>query len=230
MTPVISLSHVTKIYKLGDETLYALNDVSFDIQKGECLAIVGPSGSGKSTFANVIGGLDQPDSGTITVNDRNIANMRDRSLSTYRNKHVGFVFQSFNLLGSKTALGNVMVPLIFAGMPLRKRKKRAEECLRLVGLAERMRHKPSQLSGGQRQRVAIARALANDPDIIIADEPTGNLDSKHGAEVMRLLQTLSQKGITVIIITHDKDIARQADRIIEIRDGRIVTGGTHAHR
>lgn len=228
MTPIITLQAVNKMYRLGDETLYALRDFNLSIQKGEFLAIIGPSGSGKSTLANLIGGLDAPSSGVITVEGKNIARMRDSALSDYRNKHIGFIFQSFNLQGTKTALHNVMVPLIFAGMGPRKRKKRAEFCLQQVGLADRMKHKPGQLSGGQRQRVAVARALANEPDILIADEPTGNLDSKHGAEIMTILRDLHKQGITIIIITHDAKIAEQADRVIEIRDGQLVQEGSHA--
>lgn len=228
MTPVISLQAVNKVYRMGDETLYALRDLNLVIEKGEFVAIVGPSGSGKSTLANLIGGLDTPTSGTIIVEGKNIAKLRDAALSQYRNKHIGFIFQAFNLQGTKTALANVMLPLVFARMKPRARKKRAELCLAQVGLQDRMRHRPSELSGGQRQRVAIARALANEPNIIIADEPTGNLDTKHGAEIMDLLRSLNQQGITIVMITHDMQIARTADRVIEIRDGQLQED-SHAH-
>lgn len=230
MTPVISLQAVNKMYRMGDETLYALRDLNLTIVQGEFIAIVGPSGSGKSTLANLIGGLDTPTSGTIVVEGKNIAKLRDRALSRYRNKHIGFIFQAFNLQGTKTALANVMLPLVFAGMSPRARKKRAELCLTQVGLQDRMRHRPSELSGGQRQRVAIARALANEPNIIIADEPTGNLDTKHGAEIMELLRSLNKQGITILMITHDMQIAKTADRIIEIRDGQLAQRGLHANK
>lgn len=213
---------------MGGETLYALRDLTLTINAGEFVAVVGPSGSGKSTFANLVGGLDTPTSGTIVVEGKNIAQLRDKALSEYRNKHIGFIFQAFNLQGSKSALANVMLPLMFAGMSPRKRKKRAEACLIEVGLGDRLQHRPGELSGGQRQRVAIARALSNRPNIIIADEPTGNLDTKHGAEIMDVLRSLNKQGITIIIITHDLQIAAQADRIIEIRDGQLVTRGAHA--
>jgi putative ABC transport system ATP-binding protein len=228
MTPVISLHAVTKMYRMGGETLYALRDLTLTIDAGEFVAVVGPSGSGKSTFANLIGGLDTPTSGTIVVEGKNIAQLRDKALSEYRNKHIGFIFQAFNLQGTKSALANVMLPLMFAGVSPRKRKKRAEACLAEVGLGDRLQHKPGELSGGQRQRVAIARALSNRPNIIIADEPTGNLDTKHGAEIMDVLRSLNKQGITIIIITHDLQIAAQADRTIEIRDGQLVTRGVHA--
>lgn len=218
------------MYRMGDETLYALRDLNLTIAQGEFVAIVGPSGSGKSTLANLIGGLDTPTNGTVVVEGRNIAKLRDRALSQYRNKHIGFIFQAFNLQGAKTALANVMLPLVFAGMSPRARKKRAEICLTQVGLKDRMRHRPTELSGGQRQRVAIARALANEPNIIIADEPTGNLDTKHGAEIMDLLRSLNEQGITILMITHDMQIAKTADRIIEIRDGQLVREGSHANK
>jgi len=222
MPAVIELSHVTKTYHLGDEVLNALDAISLTIDQGEFVAITGPSGSGKSTLANIIGGLDRPTSGTVMVDGQDLSHVRDVKLSGYRNKHIGFVFQSFNLQGTQTAVENVMLPLIFARMHARARKARAIECLQAVGLGDRLKHRPSQLSGGQRQRVAIARALAVRPSIIIADEPTGNLDTARGAEIMKLLQDLHRQGITLIVITHDQNVARQAQRIIQIQDGHIV--------
>lgn len=222
MPNVIEIKGVTKTYRLGDEVLNALDNLSLDIQQGEFVAITGPSGSGKSTLANIIGGLDKPTSGTVMVDGSDLAHMRDAKLSSYRNHHIGFVFQSFNLQGTQTALENVMLPLIFSRVKAKDRKARAAECLQAVGLGERLNHRPSQLSGGQRQRVAIARALAVKPSIIIADEPTGNLDSARGEEILHLLKDLNEQGITLIVITHDMSIARQAGRIIEIRDGKLT--------
>ena len=221
MKPIIELKGVTKTYHLGDETLNALDNVSFRVNEGEFVAITGPSGSGKSTLANIIGGLDRPNSGTVVVGGDDLSHTRDGKLSEYRNKNIGFVFQSFNLQGTSTALENVMLPLIFARMKSKARRERAKVCLEAVGLGDRLKHKPSQLSGGQRQRVAIARALAAEPKIIIADEPTGNLDSARGGEIMKLLHELNKQGITLLIITHDMTIAHQAHRVVEIHDGKI---------
>ncbi len=219
---MIQIKGVTKTYKLGGEEIYALDNVDLDIKDSDFVAIVGPSGSGKSTLANVIGGLDKVDSGDVLVDEERINDINDKSLSFYRNKKIGFVFQTFNLQSNYTAMENVMIPLVFAKMASGQRKARAIECLKAVGLEDRMNHKPNQLSGGQRQRVCIARALANSPAIIIADEPTGNLDTKRGQEIIDLLKELNKKGgITLIIITHDPNIARQADRIIKIQDGKI---------
>ncbi|MCX6702977.1 MAG: ABC transporter ATP-binding protein [Candidatus Wolfebacteria bacterium] len=219
---MIELKDVTKTYKMGDETIYALNKVSLNIDKGDFLAIVGPSGSGKSTLANIIGGLDKPDSGDVIVDDEHLIKAKDNVLSHYRNKKIGFVFQTFNLQPTYTALENVMLPLIFARIPHAKRVERAKACLKAVGLDNRMNHKPTELSGGQRQRVSIARALANEPEIIIADEPTGNLDSQKGIEIIDLLKDLNKKlGVTLIIITHDTSVARQAKKTITIHDGKI---------
>jgi len=192
------------------------------VQGGEFVAITGPSGSGKSTLANIIGGLDRPSEGSVVVDGADLSHTRDRALSDYRNHHIGFIFQSFNLQGSSTALENVMLPLIFARMKPAERKARATECLQAVGLGDRMKHKPSQLSGGQRQRVAIARALAVKPSIIIADEPTGNLDSARGEEIMKLLKDLNKQGMTLLMITHDMNLAREASRIITIHDGKLT--------
>jgi len=222
MPAVIELKNLTKTYKLGDETLNALDGIDCTIQAGEFVAITGPSGSGKSTLANIIGGLDKPTGGTVVVDGQDLSHVRDRQLSDYRNHHIGFVFQSFNLQGTQTALENVMLPLVFARMKSKERKARAKECLEAVGLGDRLKHKPSQLSGGQRQRVAIARALAVKPNIILADEPTGNLDSARGEEIMKLLKDLNKQGITLIIITHDNSIAKQAGRIINIKDGKVT--------
>ena len=224
MPAVIELRNLTKTYKLGDETLNALDGVDCEIQAGEFVAITGPSGSGKSTLANIIGGLDRPTGGTVIVDGQDLSHVRDRQLSDYRNHHIGFVFQSFNLQGTQTALENVMLPLVFSRMKPKDRKARAKECLEAVGLGDRLKHRPSQLSGGQRQRVAIARALAVKPSIILADEPTGNLDSARGEEIMKLLKDLNKQGITLIIITHDTSIAKQADRIIQIKDGKMTRG------
>jgi putative ABC transport system ATP-binding protein len=218
---VIELKNVTRTYKLGDEILHALDGVNLTVQPGEFVAIIGPSGSGKSTLANIIGGLDRPSDGSVIVDGNDLSHVRDNKLSDYRNRHIGFVFQSFNLQGSQTALENVMLPLIFARMKPKERKARAIECLEAVGLGDRLKHRPSQLSGGQRQRVAIARALAGKPSIIIADEPTGNLDTARGEEIMRLLKQLNKEGITLIVITHDMSIAHQANRVIQIKDGHI---------
>lgn len=221
MPAIIELKNVTKTYHLGDETLNALDNINLTVAAGEFVAITGPSGSGKSTLANIIGGLDRPTSGVITVDGADLSHTRDKALSDYRNHHIGFIFQSFNLQGTNTALENVMLPLIFSGIKPKERKARAIECLQAVGLGDRLKHKPSQLSGGQRQRVAIARALAAKPSIIIADEPTGNLDSARGEEIMKLLKDLNKQGITLLMITHDMNLARQAGRTISIKDGKL---------
>ena len=223
MTTLIELQAVTKTYHTGDEVLTVLNDVNIAIEAGDFVAVVGPSGSGKTTLADVIGGLDGIDSGTVIVDGMDLGKAGDKALSRYRNEQIGFVFQSFNLQGSYTALENVMLPLVLGGMATRERRARAEECLTLVGLSDRLRHRPAQLSGGQLQRVAIARALAPKPSIIIADEPTGNLDSARGTEIMALLRELNAtQGITLIVVTHDMDLARQARSVLAIQDG-VVT-------
>jgi putative ABC transport system ATP-binding protein len=219
---MIELKNVTKTYELGGEKIYALNDVDLKINDGDFIAIVGPSGSGKSTLANMIGGLDMPDSGEVLIDESNIVKMSDKQLSEYRNKKIGFIFQSFNLQPTLTALENVTVPLIFGHIKSSERKKRAKECLDAVGLSDRIKHRPSQLSGGQRQRVCIARALVNNPSIIIADEPTGNLDSNKGKEIIDILKDLNQNAkITLIIITHDLSLAKEAKKIITIKDGKL---------
>lgn len=222
MSAIIQLHNVVRTYHLGDEVLNALDNINFTVQAGEFVAITGPSGSGKSTLANIIGGLDKPTSGSVIIDGTDVSTERDGKLSDYRNKHIGFVFQSFNLQGTQTALQNVMLPLVFARMKPKERKARAAECLQAVGLGDRLKHKPSQLSGGQRQRVAIARALATKPSIIIADEPTGNLDTARGEEIMKLLKDLNKEGITLLVITHDMNIAKQAGRTVQIRDGKLV--------
>ncbi len=219
---MIELKNVTKVYELGGEKIYALRGVSLKIEQGDFIAIMGPSGSGKSTLANVIGGLDVPDQGEVLVDGANISNVKDKELSEFRNKKIGFIFQSFNLQPAYTALENVMIPLMFARVSFKERKNRAAECLKAVGLGDRMNHQPAQLSGGQRQRVCIARALANDPKVVIADEPTGNLDSKKGEEIVELLKELNKKGgITLIMITHNAWVAKQAKKIIVMKDGGI---------
>lgn len=222
MPAIIELQNVTRTYHLGDEELNALNNVSLSIEKGAFVAIIGPSGSGKTTLANIIGGLDKPTSGTVTVDGVDLSKARDGKLSSYRNKHLGFVFQSFNLQGNNTVLENVMLPMVFARVKAKDRRERAKACLEAVGLGDRLKFKPTQLSGGQRQRVAIARALSLQPSIIIADEPTGNLDSSRGEEILKILKDLNKQGITLLIITHDQDIAKQAQRTVRIQDGHLI--------
>ena len=220
---LIECTGLTKTYRLGDEVVHALDGVSLQIDKGDFVAISGPSGSGKSTLANVIGGLDRPDSGSVVVNGLDLSKARDKALSAYRNANIGFVFQSFNLQVHETALENVMSPLTIGGVGRRsERRTRALAALDKVGLGDRAKHKPTQLSGGQRQRVAIARALANNPSVVIADEPTGNLDSSRGADVMDELARLNREdGITLIIITHDLAVANRAQRVLTIKDGKL---------
>ena len=219
---IIQLKSVSKIYKMGKENLIVLDSVNLDIEEGEFVAIMGPSGSGKSTLANVIGGLDRINSGNIIVDNQELDKLNDKKLSEYRNKKIGFVFQAFNLIPTFTAQENVTLPLILTGESSKIRKQRAIECLRIVGLENRINHKPNELSGGERQRVSIARALVNEPKIIIADEPTGNLDSKKSSEIISILKKLNtDPGITLIIITHDPNVAHEADRVLNIQDGKI---------
>jgi putative ABC transport system ATP-binding protein len=208
---------------MGAETVHALRDVSLEIQRGEYVAIMGPSGSGKSTMMNLIGCLDTATSGRYELNGIGVSDMDDNQLAEIRNREIGFVFQTFNLLARSNALHNVELPLIYAGVPADERRKIALEAIAQVGLADRIHHKPNELSGGQRQRVAVARALVNQPSILLADEPTGNLDSKTGAEIMALFDELSRKGNTILVVTHEEDIARQSRRIIRLRDGLIAS-------
>jgi putative ABC transport system ATP-binding protein len=219
---LIEVKDLTKTYVMGAEEVHALAGVSLDIDRGEYVAIMGPSGSGKSTLMNLIGCLDSPSSGTYVLNAREVSRMDDNELAAIRNKEIGFVFQTFNLLARTSALGNVELPLIYAGMPRAQRLERARAALIAVGMGDRMTHRPNELSGGQRQRVAIARALVNDPSLILADEPTGNLDSKTGEEVMGLFDQLNAKGNTIVLVTHEEDIAHHARRILRLSDGKVV--------
>jgi putative ABC transport system ATP-binding protein len=220
---VIKTEDLTKVYEMGAEQVHALRGVDVEIRKGEYVAIMGPSGSGKSTLMNLIGCLDSPTSGKYWLAGRLVSDLDDDELAYIRNKEIGFVFQTFNLLPRATALHNVELPLIYNGTPAEERIEKAKKALERVDLTDRMTHKPNELSGGQRQRVAIARALVNNPSIVLADEPTGNLDSKTGEEIMALFENLYRQGNTIILVTHENDIARHAHRIIHIRDGKIAS-------
>jgi putative ABC transport system ATP-binding protein len=219
--PLIETRDLWKTYQMGDEQIHALRGVSIQIERGEYVAIMGPSGSGKSTLMNLIGCLDTPSQGVYLLNDKEVSQMTDNELARVRNEEIGFVFQTFNLLPRATALHNVELPLVYAGVSKKDRLERARLALERVELTARMNHKPNELSGGQRQRVAIARALVNNPSILLADEPTGNLDSKTGVEIMALFARLHQGGNTIIVVTHEADIAAFAHRVIAIRDGQV---------
>jgi len=219
--PIIQIRDLTRFYKMGQTVVKALNGVTFDVNKNEYIAIMGPSGSGKSTLMNIIGCLDTPTEGTYILNNNNVSELEDSELAEVRNREIGFVFQTFNLLPRTDCLANVELPLIYSGMKSSERKERAISTLNKVGLGDRLDHKPNELSGGQRQRVAIARALVNNPSILLADEPTGNLDSKTGEEIMMLFEELFKGGNTIIVVTHEQEIAEHARRIVRLRDGII---------
>ncbi|MEK4746014.1 ABC transporter ATP-binding protein [Niallia sp. FSL W8-0177] len=219
---IVEIKNVKKEYTLGGETVTALDNVSFTVNKGDFIAIIGPSGSGKSTLMNIIGCLDTPDSGEYYLDGQNVFSLKSKQLAEVRNHKIGFIFQSFNLLTKQSAFENVELPLVYRGIGSKERKEIAMQALKKVGLLERAGHKPTELSGGQQQRVAIARALAGNPPILLADEPTGALDSKTGVEVMNLMKDLNRQGHTIILITHDLEIAKQAKRVIRIQDGRLA--------
>jgi putative ABC transport system ATP-binding protein len=221
--PLIRLHQISRRYQMGAETIHALRDVSLEIERGEYVAIMGPSGSGKSTLMNLIGCLDTPTGGEYELNGLQVSQMDDNQLAEIRNKEIGFIFQTYNLLPRSDALRNVELPLIYSGMPAEERRQVALETLRNVGLADRIHHRPNELSGGQRQRVAVARALVNRPSILLADEPTGNLDTRTGMEIMTLFGQLSRQGNTIIVVTHEEDVAKHARRILRIRDGQIAS-------
>jgi putative ABC transport system ATP-binding protein len=228
LPPVIETHDIAKEYQMGTERIHALRSVTITIQRGEYVAFMGPSGSGKSTLMNIVGCLDTPSRGNYILNGKDVSRMSDNQLAEVRNKEIGFVFQTFNLLPRATSLDNVALPLIYAGYSKSQREEKAMEALRSVGLETRAKHRPNELSGGQRQRVAIARALVNDPSIILADEPTGNLDSKTSYEIMDLFEALYVKGNTIIMVTHEEDIARYSHRIVRLRDGLVESDQVNA--
>jgi putative ABC transport system ATP-binding protein len=219
---MIEIRDLVKVYEMGDIQVRALDGVSIDVDRGEFVAIMGPSGSGKSTLMNLIGCLDTPSAGTYRLNEQEVSRLDDDELARIRNKEIGFVFQTFNLLARTSAVENVEVPLVYAGVPRHERHRRAKEMLEQVGLGDRMHHQPNELSGGQRQRVAVARALVNRPSILLADEPTGNLDSRTGEEIMQLFDELNRNENTIVLVTHEEDIARHARRVVRLRDGKVV--------
>lgn len=221
MQTIIKTTDISKVYKMGSETIHALKSITIKINRGEYVAFMGPSGSGKSTLMNIVGCLDTPTAGTYILNDKDVSDMSENELAEIRNKEIGFVFQTFNLLPRASSLDNVCLPLVYAGYKRSVREEKAMMALENVGLADRAKHKPNELSGGQRQRVAIARALVNDPSIILADEPTGNLDTKTSHDIMDLFQELHDKGNTIIMVTHEDDIAHFAHRIVRLRDGLV---------
>jgi putative ABC transport system ATP-binding protein len=223
MQNIIQTSDISKIYRMGSETIHALQSITIEITKGEYVAFMGPSGSGKSTLMNIVGCLDTPTSGQYILNNKDVSDMTENELAEIRNKEIGFVFQTFNLLPRASSLDNVCLPLVYAGYKRSVREEKAMLALENVGLADRAKHKPNELSGGQRQRVAIARALVNDPSIILADEPTGNLDTKTSYDIMNLFQELHDRGNTIIMVTHEDDIAHFAHRIVRLRDGLVET-------
>lgn len=219
---MIRTEHLTKIYRMGDTEVYALNDVNLEIEEGEFVAVIGPSGSGKSTLLNMIGCLDKPTSGSVYIDNVNTATLNENQLAEIRRKKIGFIFQQFNLVHTLDAVENVALPLFFSGVRRDLRLKKAADLLESVGLGNRVHHKPSELSGGQQQRVAIARALSNDPEVVIADEPTGNVDSETGNTIMDVLQGLNKEGRTIIVVTHDPEIAARATRTQRMRDGKLL--------
>jgi putative ABC transport system ATP-binding protein len=225
---LIRLDSISRTYTMGSVEVHALRAVDLEIRRNDYLAVMGPSGSGKSTLMNIIGCLDSPTSGMFTLDGRDVSHLSDSELSGIRNTFVGFIFQTFNLLPRATALGNVETPLIYAGVRGSERRRRASEVLERVGLADRMHHRPNELSGGQRQRVAIARALVNEPSLVLADEPTGNLDSATGAEIMQILDDLQVEGNTILLVTHESQVADHAQRTVVMRDGRIVSDSSRA--
>ncbi|MFK5856462.1 MAG: ABC transporter ATP-binding protein [Bacteroidota bacterium] len=220
---IIDFKGISRFFQVGTETVKALLEVDIVIQENEFVAIMGPSGSGKSTMMNILGCLDTPTAGTYTLNGQDVSKMTDNELADVRNREIGFIFQTFNLLPRSTALENVMLPLVYASVSKRERTSRAEETLNSVGLSDRMLHRPNELSGGQRQRVAVARALVNNPSIVLADEPTGNLDSKTSLEILGLLEEIHKLGNTIIVVTHEEDVAKHAHRIVRMLDGRIAS-------
>ncbi len=225
VTPIIHVNHLTKIYKMENMETVALSDVSFNINQGEFVAIMGPSGSGKSTLMHILGALDIPTSGQYILDGENVEKLTDDELADIRNRKIGFIFQAYNLLPRTSAMKNVMLPMLYAGIPEIERKEKAIKMLKMVGLENRMEHNSNQLSGGQQQRVAIARALVMNPSILLADEPTGNIASAQANEIMAIFQELNEKGHTIVMITHEPDIAEHAKRIIHIRDGKLVEDG-----